>query len=509
MCNAPCNVAIGQYCSAFVCVQGAGVCGDNTVNTDQGEECDDGNAVGGDGCSAFCLNETCAPVDATCSVNADCCSGSCVGNICQQAAGACGDGILDVGESCDDGNTTGGDGCSATCQVEPGYTCPGSGTCMRSCGGCPEPTQQTTQTAPDGAYRVVPLGDMDGDGNTDFAVLGDQYVSLASIDGALGITFGTNSWPVLSTDTTPAVMAYAVDVDGVEPLDLLLLNGACFGVLLGTSAPGFALPVDQGNAAGFGPGASTDISAPDSPCTLSAAGGTLGAAAFGDFNLDGTLDVAILDESGGQVDFYRASPTLGFESQAAQMPSLSVASPSGVASADLDGDGARETLVLTSTDFDQAPWGYVLVGNAWSPAWQLGSPSVTGPGPFGAIAVDLTFDGRDEVVFHGGDAMLRVWSPDGTGGFSELAGGGAGGSAGILRTGDIDGDGVPDLLHPVFGDSALAGSRFYGVDNGYEGTTFAELYTAIYDVAILDLNGDGIEEIVVADGQGRLVVFSP
>jgi cysteine-rich repeat protein len=34
---------------------------------------------------------------------------------------ACGDGVLDAGEQCDDGNTTDGDGCSATCilEVEP------------------------------------------------------------------------------------------------------------------------------------------------------------------------------------------------------------------------------------------------------------------------------------------------------------------------------------------------------------------------------------------------------
>jgi cysteine-rich repeat protein len=30
----------------------------------------------------------------------------------------CGDGVLDAGESCDDGNTVGGDGCSATCETE-------------------------------------------------------------------------------------------------------------------------------------------------------------------------------------------------------------------------------------------------------------------------------------------------------------------------------------------------------------------------------------------------------
>jgi cysteine-rich repeat protein len=30
----------------------------------------------------------------------------------------CGDGVVDTGEQCDDGNTTSGDGCSSTCQTE-------------------------------------------------------------------------------------------------------------------------------------------------------------------------------------------------------------------------------------------------------------------------------------------------------------------------------------------------------------------------------------------------------
>jgi cysteine-rich repeat protein len=32
--------------------------------------------------------------------------------------GVCGDGVINTGESCDDGNTASGDGCSATCQTE-------------------------------------------------------------------------------------------------------------------------------------------------------------------------------------------------------------------------------------------------------------------------------------------------------------------------------------------------------------------------------------------------------
>ncbi len=35
----------------------------------------------------------------------------------------CGDSFLDGGEECDDGNTTAGDGCSASCEIEAGYEC--------------------------------------------------------------------------------------------------------------------------------------------------------------------------------------------------------------------------------------------------------------------------------------------------------------------------------------------------------------------------------------------------
>ncbi len=65
-----------------------GVCGDGV--RDVGEECDDGDNVSGDGCSAACNIEA-----------------------------YCGDGALDPGEACDDGNNADNDGCSRTCTVEP------------------------------------------------------------------------------------------------------------------------------------------------------------------------------------------------------------------------------------------------------------------------------------------------------------------------------------------------------------------------------------------------------
>ena len=44
---------------------------------------------------------------------------SCQAAVATALTGNCGNGAVDAGETCDDGNTVGGDGCSATCQNEP------------------------------------------------------------------------------------------------------------------------------------------------------------------------------------------------------------------------------------------------------------------------------------------------------------------------------------------------------------------------------------------------------
>jgi fibro-slime domain-containing protein len=86
----------------------AGTCGDGTVEAP--ETCDDHNAQAGDGCSATCTVEqgfSCPTAGQPCVVQV-----------------VCGDGRLGGIEGCDDHNTTPGDGCSATCALEPGWACP-------------------------------------------------------------------------------------------------------------------------------------------------------------------------------------------------------------------------------------------------------------------------------------------------------------------------------------------------------------------------------------------------
>lgn len=80
-------------------------CGSDSSTFDASDE--DGGANNG-GFGTVCTEEPCSDDDAS-------------------ALATCGDGNLALSESCDDANTKAGDGCSPTCELEPGWTCPTPG----------------------------------------------------------------------------------------------------------------------------------------------------------------------------------------------------------------------------------------------------------------------------------------------------------------------------------------------------------------------------------------------
>jgi cysteine-rich repeat protein len=145
------------------------LCGNGVV--DAGEGCDDGNPVDGDGCES-----TCAPT-------------------------GCGDEVVGGGEQCDDGNLLNGDCCSAACQFEAGGNpcpsdenactldvCDGAGTCgvpAPPAGGCRQPTQSGR-----GVLRMKPPSTLvwrwlKGQA-TDVADFGDPFTEDDPPDGVDG-----------------------------------------------------------------------------------------------------------------------------------------------------------------------------------------------------------------------------------------------------------------------------------------------------------------------------------
>lgn len=81
----------------YILARGAYLAGCGNGELEFGEICDDGNRIDGDGCDHSCSLED------------------------------CGDGLLQGNEYCDDGNTQNGDGCNSDCELEFGDCGPGIG----------------------------------------------------------------------------------------------------------------------------------------------------------------------------------------------------------------------------------------------------------------------------------------------------------------------------------------------------------------------------------------------
>jgi cysteine-rich repeat protein len=132
-CGRLCQVEANWQCFTFGTCQKSSLCGDGEVTSD--ETCDDGNTDSGDGCSGDCRSieagwycpapgracrldrRSALPIDPGTGCDAD--GGSCE---------LCGNGIVDLGEECDDGSDPSDKvhnqdgvygGCTTTCKLGP------------------------------------------------------------------------------------------------------------------------------------------------------------------------------------------------------------------------------------------------------------------------------------------------------------------------------------------------------------------------------------------------------
>lgn len=137
-------------CGPFPSCVGVPTCGNGRL--DSNEECDDGNTNSDDGCTACCQRLSPMLVYAL---------DQCGHNILVSARPwlvapiDCGNGIVDTfyqHEECDDGNTFDGDGCSASCRLEPLVT-------PASCGnGVLDPGEECDDGINNGGYGECAVG---------------------------------------------------------------------------------------------------------------------------------------------------------------------------------------------------------------------------------------------------------------------------------------------------------------------------------------------------------------
>ncbi len=291
-------------------------------------------------------------------------------------------------------------------------------------------------------------GDFNGDGKPDLVSVSVQAntVSIflnASSSGSISFTAG----PGYATGTSPsAVVVYDLDGDG-KP-DILVLNEVSNSLSLfrnistgGTVA--FASRVDVG----------TGLTPPSGM-------------AVGDLDGDGKADVAVVNNLSNTVSLFRNISSPGSITLAAKVDMATTAgsdNPYGVAIADLDGDGKSDLIVSNNnvTTTNGAQVAFTIFQNTSS----IGNLSFANAGNVGAgnsyeIGVgDLNGDGKPDLVVPtlvGNN--INVYTNSSVSGTISMT---ASATLGAFSPyapgiGDIDGDGIPDLVGSNFTSSSVS-----------------------------------------------------
>ena len=195
--------------------------------------------------------------------------------------------------------------------------------------------------------------------------------------------------------------------------------------------------------------------------------------------------------------------------------------PNSIAIKDVNGDGTPDLLVATTVDQggpNSPGVAAVYLGNPASPGtYQPGaSYPTTGSDPSGIAAVDLTGSGRTDLVisnFSSGNASIFMHDPANPGKYLAATTVATGGQPNQVVSADINGDGKPDL---VFADLSASGNAIVLLQNATSPGTFVTVNLPTGNmtpsVAVGDLNGDGLPDVVAADydsngNHGQVTIF--
>jgi cysteine-rich repeat protein len=227
------NTTSCDGCSSTCTVETGLLCGDGTINTTCGEQCDP--PVAGQ-CDAQCQRiprcgdgildpgEQC---DDGNTDNCDACSNNCT------LVTGCGDGVVCGSEECDDGNTTDCDGCSSTCTIESGFRC-GDGITDTACGEQCDPPD----IGPPECNYLCQFGPAPALGTRTFSFGGSSYssalgtgVPIASLIGSFDLVGGTPGTDGVAPVTVNGPVYYTAPLLGGAYGTLCFRITSCSGIV--------------------------------------------------------------------------------------------------------------------------------------------------------------------------------------------------------------------------------------------------------------------------------------
>lgn len=338
--------------------------------------------------------------------------------------------------------------------------------------------------------------DLDGDGKTDIVAANSTQLSVYQNDGTPGFPHLTLIAPILSAADYPVAVAVEdFDGDGKPDIVASLLYTPSLYVMLNTSTPGnisFAAPISSPAAMGV-----VDI-------------------AIGDFNNDGKPDIATLSNQEYVVSIYKNMSTPGnpnFPSKDDQ-PLPANTYPFKMLAADLDADGKID---LACADYGM--YGIDIFQNTSSnggaitfapvTVFTTGDQDINGiyPGTTGVAAADMDGDGMIDLVASNQNfntlTLLRNTTSGGAINFDR----GSVFPATVntcanIAINDLDGDGLPDVCVAGQYESKVMVHRNTSTPGSISLATGVEYATgpSASWVIATDLDGDGLSDLAVSDG---------
>ena len=327
------------------------------------------------------------------------------------------------------------------------------------------------------AYAVV-AGDFNGDGKLDLAVT--HFASSGTVSVLLGKGDGTfGSAASYSVGAYPFAMAVG-DFNGDGKLDLAVVNNngtlntrGSVSVLLGKGDGTFRSAVNY--SVGWDP---TRV-------------------AVGDFNGDGTPDLAVASESSGTVSVLLGKGDGSFRSA---VNYASGGEPFAVAVGDVNGDGKLDLVAANPNSGTVS----VLLGNG-DGSFQSAMNYASGGSPSSVAVGDLNGDGKPDVVAGNFSGTVSVLLGNGDGSLQTAKSYAASsGYSASLAVGDFNGDGTPDIVSTGYLEGSV--SVLLGKGDGTFPVSGATAYATgsnPYSVAVGDFNGDGKLDLAVANTQSN------
>lgn len=239
------------------------------------------------------------------------------------------------------------------------------------------------------------------------------------------------------------------------------------------------------------------------PVTTANVGATPNAAAVGDFNKDGRLDLAVALASGGN----NVAVLLG-NGDGTFQPPLTVAAggnPQSLVALDYDNDNNLDLAVANTV-------GVRLLKGDGAGNFTSGALLATLSTPVFVAAADFNNDGAlDLAVTHINASSVSVFIANGSGGFNAKQDYAIGSASFNLTVGDFDLDGDKDIATAnSLANAAGAVSVLLNNGNGTFGakTDFAA-GTSPQGIATGDLNGDGKPDLITTNGSAAQLVILP